>query len=74
MNALNREFVKFKNGATIRFKARSKGGGRGFSCDCLLLDEAQILRPAAWSAILPDDVGPAEPAGLAARHAADRRG
>ena len=53
MNALNREFVKFKNGATIRFKARSKGGGRGFSCDCLLLDEAQILSAAAWSAILP---------------------
>ena len=53
MNALNREFVKFKNGATIRFKARSKGGGRGFSCDCLLLDEAQILGAAAWSAILP---------------------
>jgi hypothetical protein len=53
MNALNREFIKFKNGATIRFKARSKGGGRGFSCDCLLLDEAQILGAAAWSAILP---------------------
>jgi hypothetical protein len=53
MNALNREFVKFKNGATIRFKARSKGGGRGFSCDCLLLDEAQILGAVAWSAILP---------------------
>lgn len=53
MRALNREYVKFKNGATIRFKARSSGGGRGFSCDCLLLDEAQILGAAAWSAILP---------------------
>lgn len=53
MRALNREYVKFKNGATIRFKARSSGGGRGFSCDCLLLDEAQILGSAAWSSILP---------------------
>ncbi|RYE42574.1 MAG: hypothetical protein EOP24_32050 [Hyphomicrobiales bacterium] len=53
MRALNREYVKFQNGAVIRFKARSTGGGRGFSCDCLLLDEAQILGAAAWSSILP---------------------
>lgn len=53
MTALTREFIKFKNGAVIRFKARTKSGGRGFSCDCLLLDEAQILGAAAWSAILP---------------------
>ena len=51
--ALNREYIRFKSGQVIRFKARSSGGGRGFSCDCLLLDEAQILSPAAWSAILP---------------------
>lgn len=53
MRALNREYVKFRNGSVIRFKARSSGGGRGFSCDCLLLDEAQILGAAAWSSILP---------------------
>ena len=53
MRAVNREYVKFKSGQSIRFKARSTGGGRGFSCDCLLLDEAQILNAAAWSAILP---------------------
>lgn len=53
MKAVNREYVKFKGGQSIRFKARSTGGGRGFSCDCLLLDEAQILNSAAWSAILP---------------------
>lgn len=51
--ALNREYIRFKGGQTIRFKARSTGGGRGFSADCLLLDEAQILGTAAWSAILP---------------------
>lgn len=53
MRALNRESIRFSSGQTIRFKARSTGGGRGFSCDCLLLDEAQILGASAWSAILP---------------------
>jgi hypothetical protein len=48
-----REFIRMKSGQEIRFKARSSGSGRGFSCDCLLLDEAQILSSAAWSAILP---------------------
>jgi hypothetical protein len=51
MNALNREFVKFKNGAVIQFKARTVSGSRGFSCDCLLLDEAQILGMPAWVSI-----------------------
>ena len=53
MKAINRESIHFESGQSIRFKARSTGGGRGFSCDCLLLDEAQILGAAAWSAILP---------------------
>src|SRR5690606_5325937 len=48
-----REFIRMKTGQEVRFKARSSGSGRGFSCDCLLLDEAQILTAAAWSAILP---------------------
>lgn len=51
--AAGREYIEFTNGAKIRFKSRSIGSGRGFSCDCLLLDEAQILGAAAWSAILP---------------------
>lgn len=51
MNALNREFIKFKNGATVQFKARTVSGTRGFSCDCLLLDEAQILGMPAWVSI-----------------------
>lgn len=51
MNAINRESVKFKNGATIQFKARTGSGGRGFSSDCLLLDEAQRVKRAAWVSI-----------------------
>ena len=51
MNAINREAVKFKNGATIQFKARSGAAGKGFSSDCLMLDEAQILSQRAWVSI-----------------------
>lgn len=51
MNAINREAVKFKNGATIQFKARTGAGGRGFSSDCLLLDEAQRLKRSSWVSI-----------------------
>lgn len=53
MKAINREHVRFKGGQTIKVKARSIAGSRGFSCDCLLLDEAQILGAPAWSSILP---------------------
>lgn len=53
MKAINREHIRFKTGQIIRIKARSIAGGRGFSCDCLLLDEAQILGAAAWATILP---------------------
>jgi hypothetical protein len=51
MNAINREAIKFKNGATVQFKARTASGGRGFSSDCLMLDEAQRLRRASWVSI-----------------------
>ena len=51
MQALNREAVKFTNGATIQFKARSGSASRGFSSDCLMLDEAQILSQRAWVSI-----------------------
>ena len=53
MKAINREHIRFKSGQTIKVKARSIAGGRGFSADCLLLDEAQILGAPAWSSILP---------------------
>jgi hypothetical protein len=53
MKAVGREYIRFKGGNTIRVKARSVSGSRGFSADCLLLDEAQILGSAAWSSILP---------------------
>lgn len=56
MDAINREFISFGKGAErqeIRLKARRKSGARGFSADCLLLDEAQILEKPQWGAIVP---------------------
>lgn len=56
MDAINREFVSFGKGAdkqTIKLKARRASGSRGFSADCLLLDEGQILGKAAWGSIVP---------------------
>ncbi|MGO1319921.1 MAG: terminase large subunit domain-containing protein [Galactobacter sp.] len=51
MSALNREAITFTNGCKVQFKARAGAGGRGFSSDCLLLDEAQILSPRVWASI-----------------------
>lgn len=51
--AIARENIKLRSGAELHFPARSKGGIRGFSIDCLILDEAQILGDSAWEAIKP---------------------
>ena len=56
MDAINREFLSFGKGKdkqTIKLKARRAGGTRGFSADCVLLDEAQILGKRAWGSINP---------------------
>jgi hypothetical protein len=56
MDAINREFLSFGTGLdrqTIKLKARRASGARGFSADCLLLDEAQILGKQAWGSIVP---------------------
>jgi hypothetical protein len=53
MSALGREHIKLRTGAELHFPARSKGAIRGFSIDCLILDEGQILGDPAWDAIKP---------------------
>lgn len=56
MNAVNRESLTFGEGLAkqiVKLKARSATGSRGFSADCLLLDEAQILGKNAWGSIVP---------------------
>lgn len=45
--------IELKSGQRLLFKARSRGGGRGFSGDCVILDEAFELPVAAHGALLP---------------------
>lgn len=47
------EGVELKDGRRLRFRTRTAGGGRGFSCDCLILDEAMFLPEFTLSALLP---------------------
>jgi len=47
------EGIELRGGQRIRFRTRTKGGGRGFSGDCLILDEAMILPETAHGALLP---------------------
>lgn len=47
------EGIELKTGQRIRFRTRTKGGGRGFSADCLILDEAMILAESFHGALLP---------------------
>lgn len=37
----------------LRFRTRTEGGGRGWTCDCLIFNEAMILSGATVGAILP---------------------
>jgi hypothetical protein len=47
------EGVELKSGQRLRFVARSTGSGRGFTGDCIVLDEAYNLGPQAMAALLP---------------------
>ncbi len=47
------EGIELKTGQRLRFIARSGGSGRGFSGDCIILDEAMILGDEAMGALLP---------------------
>lgn len=47
------EGIELLNGARLRFLARSKGSGRGFTGDLLIADEAMFLDAAPVAALLP---------------------
>ena len=53
MHANGQESINLKNGSRIVFKARTKGGGRGFSCDLLIWNEAMVLPNAVVGAMMP---------------------
>lgn len=47
------EGVYLKDGRSLRYKTRTKGGGRGFSADLLVLDEAMYIAEAFLGALMP---------------------
>lgn len=47
------EGIEMLDGKRIRFRTRTKGGGRGFSCDWLALNEAMDIPEAMHAALLP---------------------
>lgn len=47
------EAIYLTNGGSIEFIARSRGSGRGFSVDVLVMDEAQDLDDDSLAALLP---------------------
>lgn len=53
MRSHGHEGFKLVDGCQIEFRTRTKGGGRGFSCDRLVLDEAMFLAEASMGALLP---------------------
>lgn len=53
--------VRRKVGSRLRFLARSRGSSRGFTCDCLIYDEAMILSAEQIGASLPTMAAIANP-------------
>lgn len=47
------EGIELVSGQRIWFRTRTKGGGRGFSCDFLGMDEAMVISSAMHGALLP---------------------
>lgn len=53
INSNGKEGLEMVNGARLHCLARSKGSGRGFSGDLLILDEAYALSPEQMDATMP---------------------
>jgi hypothetical protein len=47
------EGIELHGGQRVRFRTRTKSGGRGFTGDCLIFDEAMILPEVMHGALLP---------------------
>lgn len=53
VRANGKESIEFRNGARIKYIARSRGSGRGFTGDLLVMDEFMILNSEPVAALLP---------------------
>lgn len=51
--ANGKEGIELKSGQRLRFRTRTRGGGRGFTGDCLVLDEAMYLTSEQIGALVP---------------------
>jgi hypothetical protein len=51
--ANGKEAIEFKNGERVRYRARTKGGGRGYAGDDLYLDEAMFLPEFGYGSLKP---------------------
>ena len=51
--ANGQEAIYLTNGGSVEFIARSKGSGRGFTVDVIVMDEAQELSDDALAALMP---------------------
>lgn len=47
------EGITLKDGTRLRFRTRNKGGGRGFTADKVILDEAMYLDAKLMAALIP---------------------
>jgi hypothetical protein len=47
------EAIEFRNGNRIRFRTRTRGGGRGFSGSPVIFDEAMIFPDVSMGSIMP---------------------
>jgi hypothetical protein len=47
------EGITLRTGQRIRFRTRTKGGGKGFTADCVIFDEAMFLNESFHWALLP---------------------
>lgn len=47
------EGIYLTNGQRLRYRTRTKGGTRGFTCDCLIYDEDMVLSEWTHGATLP---------------------
>lgn len=52
-HAHGEEGIELKSGQRVRFRTRTKRGGRGFTADCIILDEAMKIPESAHGALLP---------------------